>query len=173
MWLAKLVVDNLAGDAGGQPDIATAVNLAIVYVLVLIVLEAVEPIHRSLATWFEARAVAAVDHRLMEGGRRLTGLQKIERPTFQDELPVLQDNAYYLPFLFTSLPHGSGRLITLAGMLILLGNLHVLIPIALVLSRLSSPTFTGTPDKCNVVHGIEPLSRISGDGLLHQGSYGS
>ena len=70
----------------------------------------------------------------MEGGRRLRGLQKIERPTFQDELPVLQDNAYYLPFLFTSLPHGPGRLITLAGMLILLGNLHVLIPIALVLA---------------------------------------
>ena len=134
VWLAKLVVDNLAGDAGGQPDIATAINLAIVYVLVLIALEAVEPIHRSLATWFEARAVAAVDHRLMEGGRRLRGLQKIERPTFQDELPVLQDNAYYLPFLFTSLPHGPGRLITLAGMLILLGNLHVLIPIALVLA---------------------------------------
>ncbi len=134
VWLAKLVVDHLAGDAGGQPDIETAIKLAIVYVLVLIALEAVEPIHRSLATWFEARAVAAVDHRLMEGGRRLRGLQKIERPTFQDELPVLQDNAYYLPFLFTSLPHGPGRLITLAGMLILLGNLHVLIPIALVLA---------------------------------------
>ena len=133
VWLAKLVVDNLAGDAGGQPDIATAINLAIVYVLVLIVLEAVEPIHRSLATWFEARAVAAVDHRLMEGGRRLRAFKKSSGRLFRMNSPFCRTTRIICRSC--SQACRMARETDYAGrMLILLGNLHVLIPIALVLA---------------------------------------
>ena len=124
--LAKYVVDSLADQAA-----TAAFTFAFLYALTLLVPAAAVPIQRSLSAWLEARAVAEVDYSLIDNSARLVDLDHIEQPTYRDEVQLLQENAYWPPRLFAHLQSGPGRLLTLAGMLVLLIGLHPLIPLAL------------------------------------------
>ena len=108
VWLSKLVVDALAVAMGGAPGATSAaigngqsaaIVLAFLYALTLVVSSGLEPIQQTLNIWLEDRAVAEVDRRLMDAGARLADLVRIERPTFQDQLRLIQDAAFFLPRL--------------------------------------------------------------------------
>ena len=137
VWLTKLLLDAVTTGAGG---VSRAVSLAIIYALTLVVPAMLVPIQRILSAWLEERAVAELDGRLIQAGTRLEDLVRIERPSFQDELQFLREGAsYFLPRLFPLLELGGGPLLTLGGLLLLLVQLHPLLPV--VLATVSVPHF--------------------------------
>ena len=127
--LAKFVVDSLADQAA-----TAAFTFAVLYILTLLVPAGVAPIQSALTSWLEARAVAEVDYSLIDNSVRLVDLDHIEQPAYQDEVQLLQENAYFPPRLFHHMQGWLGRLLSLVGMLVLLIGLHPLIPLALGVS---------------------------------------
>jgi|DewCreStandDraft_2_1066082.scaffolds.fasta_scaffold00122_13 ATP-binding cassette subfamily B protein len=159
VWLTKLVVDQITGGAAGlsSPAMTTALILAALYVLTLVVPAGMQPIQAALAAWLEDRAVREVDHRLMRAGGALVDLSRLERPAFQDELRVLQISSYSVPRLFHSIQDGLGIGLTLTGLLLLLGQLHPLLP--LVLAGVSAPHLVAERRLGQLVH--EAMTRHS------------
>ena len=93
--LAKLVVDSLADNSA-----TAAVTFAILYGLTLIVPAGVGRIQEAITSSLEPRAVAEVDYALIGNSARLVDLDHIERPAYQDEVRLLQQNAFWAPRLF-------------------------------------------------------------------------
>ncbi len=131
VWLGKLIVDRLVGSAAAGPDVSGALLLAGLYVLALAIPEVLEPVQRVQITWLEDRATAAVDDRLMEAGARHVDLVDIERPAFQDHARLAQEAARRLMRAF-SLLHNLSGLFTVAGVCLLLLQLHPLLPVVLL-----------------------------------------
>ena len=131
VWLGKLIVDRLVGSVAAGPDISGALLLAVLYVVVLVIPEVLEPVQRVQITWLEDRATAAVDDRLMAAGARHMDLVDIERPAFQDHARLAQEAARRLMRAF-SLLHNLSGLFTVAGVCILLLQLHPLLPVVLL-----------------------------------------
>ncbi|MAG36042.1 MAG: ABC transporter ATP-binding protein, partial [Dehalococcoidia bacterium] len=137
VWLSKLVVDALASSAGGDPAlVGQVVVLALLYTGALVIPAGLQPLSQVLSAWLEARAVATVDRRLMEGGTRLVDLYKIEQPKFQDTLRLSHDGALFAPRLFMAVQRLIG-VVTLGGLFLLLARLHIFLP--LMLGALSIP----------------------------------
>ena len=131
VWLGKLIVDRLVGSTAAGPDVTGALLLAGLYVLVLAIPDLLEPVQRVQIAWLEDRATAAVDDRLMAAGTRRVDLVDIERPAFQDHARLAQEAARRLMRAFTLLQGLSG-LFTVAGVCILLLQLHPLLPVVLL-----------------------------------------
>ena len=131
VWLGKLIVDRLVGSTAAGPDVTGALLLAGLYVLVLAIPDLLEPVQRVQIAWLEDRATAAVDDRLMAAGTRRVDLVDIERPAFQDHARLAQEAARRLMRAFTLL-QGLGGLFTVAGVCILLLQLHPLLPVVLL-----------------------------------------
>ncbi|MBI2941046.1 MAG: ABC transporter ATP-binding protein, partial [Chloroflexi bacterium] len=136
VWLMKLLVDQLAAGLARAPDAATIATLGALYVLTLVVPAGLQPVHEVLASRLMDRSVAEVDRRLMRVGARLVDLVHLERPVFQDELRLLQEAAYRPPQLFWILQYVLGSLLPLVGLLLLLTQLHPLIPLVLILGTI-------------------------------------
>jgi len=145
VWLGKVVVDLLAraGHGGGvvagtapsltHPGLAASAMLpALLYVATVAVIAGLEPVRDVLSTWLRDQAVAAIDRRLMAAGAALADLTRIERPAFQDELRMVEEVSAHAPTLVRFLQNGLGATLTLAGLLVLLGRLQPLLPVALV-----------------------------------------
>lgn len=82
--------------------------------------------------WLDNRATAEIDRRMMRAGTRLADLHRVERAAFQDVVRFLQDRAHLAPRLYRVAQEGVGSALTVLGLLLLLGRLHPLIPLALV-----------------------------------------
>jgi len=143
VWFAKRVVDALvAAQQGLAPSLGgtalpalppgTVLVPAVLYVLTLVVPGVAQPLQAALMAWLEARAVAATDHRLMATATRLVDLGPIERPSLQNELRLVPLAGHWVPRLFAVLRPGLGGAVALTGLLLLLGGLHLLIPLAIV-----------------------------------------
>lgn len=128
VWLTRLVFDALG--AGDRPR---ALILGSVNVLMLVLPATCEPARELLRSWLEDRAVAEVDRQLIDAGSRLTDLGLVERPIFRDDLLLASQSVYYVANLLRSLQHVSSGLLSLSGILLLLGRLHPLVPLALFL----------------------------------------
>jgi ATP-binding cassette subfamily B protein len=126
VWLTKHVVDHLLAGAGAE-----ALQLAGLYALALLVPAACQPLQGALMAWLDNRAIAEIDRRLLRAGTGLADLYRVERTDFQDEVRFLQDRAYLAPRLYRTAQEGVGSALTVAGLLLLLGRLHPLIPLAL------------------------------------------
>ncbi len=124
--LAKLVVDRLASGADG------AVALAGVYALTLLIPAVSDPVGRLLDAGLEERAVGEIDRRLLATGTRLVDLDRLERPEFHDDLRVMLDFSSLPPRSLLLLGRALGTPLTLAGLLVLLGGLHPLLPVVLL-----------------------------------------
>ena len=141
VWLTKLLLDAVTTRTEGvTAAVSWAVTLAAVYALTLVVLAALTPVQRVLSAWIEERAVAELDGRLIRAGTRLADLVRLERPAFQDRLRLVRQAASQdLPGLFPLLEMGGTPLLSLVGLLLLLGFLHPLLPV--VLAAVSVPHF--------------------------------
>ncbi len=141
VWLTKLLLDAVTTRTEGvTAAVSWAVTLAAVYALTLVVLAALTPIQRVLSAWIEERAIAELDSRLIRAGTRLADLVRLERPAFQDRLRLVRQAASQdLPGLFPLLEMGGTPLLSLVGLLLLLGFLHPLLPV--VLAAVSVPHF--------------------------------
>jgi hypothetical protein len=78
---------------------------------------------RALDAWVEERGIATVDRALIGAGTALVDLERIERPAFHDDLHLLQEGVYHVTQLPRGIYFGPGRLITLAGLAILIAGL--------------------------------------------------
>jgi ATP-binding cassette subfamily B protein len=127
--LAKVVLDALvAGDA------RRALLLAGAYALTLAIPPALNPAQWVIYNWFEDRGVGEIDRRLIAAGGRMPDLGRIERPEFLDEVELLKFSAYVSPRMMQVTGVALHGVVTLAGVLLLLGGLHPLLPVALVVA---------------------------------------
>lgn len=131
VWLARRLVDTLLSGTG-----ETALLLGTVYAVTLIVPPALEPINAVLNAWIEDRSTRAIDRRLMAAGEQMVDLGLIERPAFHNALNIAQASVYYAPNLLQIVGIVGGGSLTLTGVLLLLGQLHPLLPLALLLVAL-------------------------------------
>lgn len=135
VWLGKVLLDQLALVVGGAVVALSALLLtATLYAVTLGMRTALEPVQETLTAWLEDRAVGEFDRRIMAAGGRLVDLSQVERPSFQDNLAVVQHGSYTVPRLVTFLQSGLRPALTLTGLLILLVGLHSFIPLILVLA---------------------------------------
>ena len=137
VWLTKLLLDAIAaGASGGQGAVGGAVTLAIVYALTLVVPAGLRPVHAALSSWLQDRSIVEVGRRLMQAGARLVDLYRIERPAFHDEVTMVRRGSQLAAVILRMMHQIVGTSLTLIGLLILLGQLHPLLPLALVVVSL-------------------------------------
>ena len=137
VWLTKLLLDAIAaGASGDQEAVGGAVTLAFVYALTLVVPAGLRPIQMALTGWLQDRSAVEMDRRQMEAGARLVDLYRIERPAFQDEVTMVRRGSVTALVLLQLLQGVVGAALTIVGLLILLGQLHPLLPLALVVVSL-------------------------------------
>jgi ATP-binding cassette, subfamily B, bacterial len=134
VWLTKLIVDSLASNLPNS--FLIVVKLTGIYTLSLLINAGIQPVQQFLAAWLENNAVAEIDRRLMHVGFSLVDLSYIESFNFQDELRLSEEAAFYAPRLFVQFEQGIGTLVTLSGFLLLLVQVHPLMPLVLVVSSL-------------------------------------
>ncbi len=127
VWLSRSVVNLLLS---GQPS--AALEPAALYALTLLVPAMGEAVQNTMMAWLTDRAVGEIDGRIMAAGARLSDLQRIESPAFGDELRLSQEAYGRSPRLIQSVPQLVAALVTLAGLLALLGRLQPLLPVAFV-----------------------------------------
>ena len=137
VWLTKLLLDAIAaGTTGDQGAVGNAVTLAVIYALTLVVPAGLRPIQAALSSWLQDRSVVEVDRRLMQAGASLVDLYRIERPAFHDEVAMARRGSLLAAVVLRMLQQIVGTLLTLVGLLILLGQLHPLLPLALIVVSL-------------------------------------
>jgi len=125
VWLVKLVIDGLATAVRGVGRRQhTVLILAALYAVTLLFPAGTRPLQNLLAARLRDHAMATVDRQLMEAGRRLVDLHRIEQPAFGDELRLLEGSPFFVSDLTDAVARGVGLPLQLGGLLLLLGSLH-------------------------------------------------
>ena len=139
VWLMKRLVDvlsaplHLAGGQVGALDSRLLITLVVLYLLTLLLLGDLEPLLSGLNATINERAVAEIDRRVMQAAARLVDLQHIEAPSFHDEVELIRQSSYEVLQILGGLSLGPGTMLTLRGLLLLLGQIHPVLPLALLL----------------------------------------
>ena len=137
VWLAKVLLDQLALAVGGAAIALSAILLtAAFYALIKVLQTALEPVQEAITARLEERALGEFDRRLMAAGGRMVDLYDIERPSFQERLAHAMFGSRIVPRLVGFLQSGLRPALTLAGLLVLLVGLHPLIPLVLLLATI-------------------------------------
>jgi ATP-binding cassette subfamily B protein len=126
VWLAKVLIEALVARAADR-----ALALTAAYVATIVIPPTLGPLEDALIAWLEDRTVREVDRRLMQAGDRATDLGLIERPGFHDELEVVEMSVIFAAQLLRVVATIGTSAVVLAGVLVLLGRLHPLLPVAL------------------------------------------
>ena len=139
VWLMKWLINvlsaplHLAGGQGGTIDGSLLILLAALYLLTILLPGGLEPLQNGLDATIRERAVAEIDRRIMMAAERLVDLQYIEAPSFHDELELIRQSSYEVLQIMGGLSLGPGTILTLAGFLLLLGQIHPVLPLVLLL----------------------------------------
>ena len=139
IWLMKQLIDllsaplHIAGRLAGALDGGLLIMLAVLYLLTLLLPGGLQPLQDTLDAIIKERAVVEVDRRIMRASARLVDLQRIEAPSFHDEVKLIRQCSYEVPQMLGMLSLGSGTMLTLGGLLLLLVHIHPLLPLALLL----------------------------------------
>ena len=137
VWLAKVLLDQLALAVGGSAIALSAILLtAAFYALIMVLKTALEPVQEAITARLEERALGEFDRRLMAAGGRMVDLYDIERPSFQERLAHAMFGSLIVPRLVGFLQSGLRPALTLAGLLVLLVRLHPFIPLVLILATM-------------------------------------
>lgn len=134
VWLVRQLVDSLSVKAVAQTGIP--IILGILYALTLLLPALMMPAQVVLMSALMDRVVAAVDRSLITAGRNMPDLYRVEQPQFGDELRLSQEAAIRAPSLLQGIQWVLGEMITMGGLLILLGTLNPLLPLALAVLSL-------------------------------------
>ncbi|HZC26228.1 MAG TPA: ABC transporter ATP-binding protein [Actinopolymorphaceae bacterium] len=130
-WLLKQVVDGIS--AAGIST-AAVLLLAAGYALTLMVPAALAPVQETLTISLEDEAVGLIDREVIAAGERLTDLTRIERPAFHDEEERVRTAAGSVSRFTLLVPRVAGTCMTSVGLLVLVGRLQPLIPLALAVT---------------------------------------
>ncbi len=69
----------------------------------------------------------------MQASARLVDLRRVEAPSFHDEVKLIRQSSYEVPQMLGMLSLGPGTMLTLGGLLLLLGQIHPVLPLLLLL----------------------------------------
>jgi ATP-binding cassette subfamily B protein len=139
VWLLKQLVDalsaplHLAGGRAGMRDSGLLIALAVLYLLTLVIPGGLQPLYDNLEAIIKERVIVEVDRRIMQSSARLVDLQRVEAPSFHDEVKLIRQSSYEVPQMLGMLSLGPGTMLTLGGLLLLLAKIHPLLPLALLL----------------------------------------
>src|SRR5260370_14099323 len=139
VWLMKRLVDflsaplHLAGGQDGMLDGGLLIVLAVLYLLTLVIPGGLQPLYDNLEAIIKERVIVHVDRRIMQASARLVDLQRIEAASFHDEVKLIRQSSYEVPQMLGMLSLGPGTLLTLGGLLLLLGQIHPVLPLLLLL----------------------------------------
>jgi ATP-binding cassette subfamily B protein len=139
VWLMKQLIDllsvslPLAGRHAGTLDGTLLILFAVLYLLTLVLPESLQPVEVSLNAAIGERVVAEIDKRVMGAAARLVDLQRIEEPSFHNEVKLIQQCAHDVAVLLPNLLSGPASMLTLGGLLLLLGQIHQALPLVLLL----------------------------------------
>ena len=106
------------------------------FLVLLAILSLLPVLQVWLTKLLQDRSVVEVDRRLMQAGAGLVDLYRIERPAFHDEVTMARRGSLLAAVILRMLHQIVGTPLTLVGLLILLGQLHPLLPLALVVVSL-------------------------------------
>ncbi len=176
VWLMKWLVDVLSAPlhlAGGQVsalDGSLLITLVVLYILTLLIPGGLEPLRNGLDATINERAVAEIDRRIMRAAARLVDLQRIEAPSFHDEVKLIRQSSYEVLQILGGLSLGPGTILTLGGLLLLLGQIHPVLPLALLLvgipylrarRRLEGAKYRSLADYSRVAREMEYYTRLA------------
>ncbi len=176
VWLMKWLIDllsaplPLAGRHTGMLDSRLLIVLAVLYLLTLLLPGGLQPLQDGLAATIKERAVAEVDRRIILASARLVDLQRIEAPSFHDEVKLIRQCSYEVPQMLGMLSSGPGTMLTLGGLLLLLAHIHPVLPLALLLvgipylrarRRLEEEKYRSVADYSRVAREMEYYTRLA------------
>ncbi len=176
VWLMKWLINvlsaplHLAGGHGGTIDGSLLILLAALYLLTLLLPGGLEPLQNGLDATIRERAVAEIDRRIMRAAERLVDLQYIEASSFHDELMLIRQSSYEVLQILGGLSLGPGTILTLAGFLLLLGQIHPVLPLVLLLvsipylrarRRVEQQKYRSLADYSRVAREMEYYTRLA------------
>jgi ATP-binding cassette subfamily B protein len=176
VWLLKRLVDvlstplSLAGGLAGALDGELLIVLAVLYLLTLLIPAGLQSLHDNLEAIIKERVVVEVDRRIMQASARLVDLQHIEAPSFHDEVELIRQSSYEVPMILGLLSLGPGTILTLGGLLLLLGQIHPALPLLLLLvgipnlrakRRLETEKYRSLAERSRVAREMEYYTRLT------------
>ncbi len=176
VWLLKWLVDVLsaplhfAGGQNGMFDGGLLIVLAALYLLTLLIPGGLQPFYDNLEAIIKERVIVEVDRRIMQASARLVDLRRIEAPSFHDEVKLIRQSSYEVPQMLGMLSLGPGTMLTLGGLLLLLGQIHPVLPLLLLLvgipnlraqRRIEAEKYRSLAENSRVAREMEYYSRLA------------
>ncbi len=126
LWLTREVVNALvAGDS------RRALLAGVVSALLVAVMAIAQPFQDVLGTRIQDRGVANVEMELIRAGSRVCDLVPFTRPAYRDRMSAVEQSAMGFSMAITQASRWYAGSLSLFGILISLGALHPVIPVAL------------------------------------------
>lgn len=175
VWLMQQLINllsaplHLAGRPTGTLNETLLILFALLYLLTLVLPESLQPVQSSLDVAIQERVIAEIDRRIMQAAARLVDLKRIEAPSFHDQLELIRRYTREAP-LFPVMASGLGRMLTLAGLLLLLVHIHPVLPLALLLvgvpylrarQRMEGEKYRSMADHTRVAREMEYYTRLA------------
>ncbi len=176
VWLMKRLVDflsaplHLAGGQDGMLDGGLLIVLAVLYLLTLVIPGGLQPLYDNLEAIIKERVIVEVDRRIMQASARLVDLQRIEAASFHDEVKLIRQSSYEVPQMLGMLSLGPGTMLTLGGLLLLLGQIHPVLPLLLLLvgipyqraqRRMEAEKYRSLAENSRVAREMEYYTRLA------------
>src|SRR5207245_3654576 len=99
----------------------------------LVIPGGLQPFYDNLEAITKERIIIQVDRRIMQASARLVDLGRVEAPSFHDEIKLIRQSSYEVLQMLGMLSLGPGTMLTLGGLLLLLGQIHPVLPLLLLL----------------------------------------
>ncbi len=176
VWLLKQLVDvlsaplRLAGGQDGMFDGGLLIVLAALYLLTLLIPGGLQPFYDNLEAIIKERVIVEVDRRIMQASARLVDLRRVEAPSFHDEVKLIRQSSYEVPQMLGMLSLGPGTMLTLGGLLLLLGQIHPVLPLLLLLvgipnlraqRRMEAEKYRSLAENSRVAREMEYYTRLA------------
>jgi ATP-binding cassette, subfamily B, bacterial len=176
VWLLKRLVDvlsaplQLAGGQGVAIDGGLLIVLAVLYLLTLVIPGGLQPFYDNLEAIIKERVIVEVDRRIMQASARLVDLRRVEAPPFHDEVKLIRQSSYEVPQMLGMLSLGPGTMLTLGGLLLLLAQIHPVLPFLLLLvgipyqrarRRMEAEKYRSLAENSRVAREMEYYTRLA------------
>jgi ATP-binding cassette, subfamily B, bacterial len=176
VWLLKRLVDvlsaplQLAGGQGVAIDGGLLIVLAVLYLLTLVIPGGLQPFYDNLEAIIKERVIVEVDRRIMQASARLVDLRRVEAPPFHDEVKLIRQSSYEVPQMLGMLSLGPRTMLTLGGLLLLLAQIHPVLPFLLLLvgipyqrarRRMEAEKYRSLAENSRVAREMEYYTRLA------------
>ncbi|CAM4194989.1 ABC transporter ATP-binding protein [Paenibacillus tarimensis] len=154
IWLSTFIIDELIRDVNLLSAFGPIYWLAILFILLTIVVDAIQPLvemHKKLLT---AQIQRNIDERLMQKANDLTDIAPFEQAGFHTKLKVARYNEYFITLWLDMTANALGGIVQIAAGSLLIWTVLPYAPLLFVMlalprlfveARLNNVTFEGRP----------------------------